>query len=411
MEIKEKLRTEYKQRSMTFTESYRKDADKAISDAVCASDIYENSSTVFIYISLLDEVSTLAIIEDAIAKGKTVCAPVILPDRIMEARRITGTGDLAQGMMQPKFTEPKQSCEVIPPEEIDLVLAPCITCDPYGNRLGYGGGYYDRYLKRLRDDARIIVLTRDRQLAMSLPKNSNDVAADFIATESGIKRSYGEKRKDRLQSTNVFLAATNNPHKIDELRAVLAPLGIEVKSYSDAGVTEFSVEETGSTFEENARLKASELYRLTGMPTISDDSGLEVDALDGAPGVYSARFSGPDADDKKNNEHLLNLIADVPDAERTARFVSVITAFLADGSIVSARGECEGRVAFAPSGRGGFGYDPLFIPDEYSANGLSFADITAEQKNQISHRARALEVFYKQLVDSRALTGDSDDKC
>ena len=128
--------------------------------------------------------------------------------------------------------------------------------------------------------------------------------------------------------------------------------------------------------------------KLTGMPAIADDSGLMVDALDGAPGVYSARFAGDESDDEKNNNKLLVLMENVPDEKRTAKFVSVITLLFPDGEKIVARGECPGHVLWARRGTGGFGYDPLFLPDEST---LTFAEMGSEEKNTLSHRARALE--------------------
>jgi len=198
----------------------------------------------------------------------------------------------------------------------------------------------------------------------------------------------------------VFTVATNNQNKVIEIRAMLKPLDIEVLTPAEAGVTEFIAEETGKTFEENAIIKANACSKITGKVSIADDSGLEVLALDGAPGVYSARFSGTGATDKKNNELLLEKLKNVPAAERTASFVSVIAAVLDNGDIITARGECRGKIAFKPSGKGGFGYDPLFIPDEYAEPAKSFADISPEEKNSISHRAKALQAFYEKLKES-----------
>ncbi|MDI9491367.1 MAG: non-canonical purine NTP pyrophosphatase, partial [Bacillota bacterium] len=129
------------------------------------------------------------------------------------------------------------------------------------------------------------------------------------------------------------------------------------------------------------------ICHLSGLPAIADDSGLAVDALGGAPGVYSARYAGPEADDQANNAKLIAALADVPKAGRTGRYVSVITLAYPDGRLLTARGECTGTLLTAPRGTGGFGYDPLFVPDGTT---LTFAEMSAEQKNRISHRARAL---------------------
>ena len=133
-----------------------------------------------------------------------------------------------------------------------------------------------------------------------------------------------------------------------------------------------------------------------GQPTIADDSGLMVDYLGGAPGVYSARFAGEDGNDAKNNEKLMFLLQDVPAAEKTAQFVSVITLAFPDGRVIVARGECPGRIIAEPAGENGFGYDPLFVPDGYDR---TFAQLTAEEKNQISHRANALKELERQLKE------------
>jgi XTP/dITP diphosphohydrolase len=212
---------------------------------------------------------------------------------------------------------------------------------------------------------------------------------------------------ERLKTKLTLAAATGNLHKIEEITAVLAPLGVCVLSAEAAGVPDFDPEETEDTFEGNSLLKAKALLDMTGLPSIADDSGLEVDALGGAPGVLSARFAGEsdhggEVSGMHNNQLLLRLLADVPDEARAARFVCVITALWPDGRKIVARGECPGHIARGASGSGGFGYDPLFVPDEYAEEGLSFADIPAEQKNRISHRARALAAFSEEL---RRMTG------
>jgi XTP/dITP diphosphohydrolase len=207
---------------------------------------------------------------------------------------------------------------------------------------------------------------------------------------------------ERLKTKLTLAAATGNLHKIEEITAVLAPLGVSVLSRDEAGAPDFDPEETEDTFEGNSLLKAEALLSMTGLPSLADDSGLEVDALGGAPGVLSARFAGQsdhggEVSGLRNNQRLLRLLAYVPDEARTARFVCVITALWPDGRKIVARGECPGRISREASGSGGFGYDPLFVPDEYAEEGLSFADISAEQKNRISHRARALTAFSEEL--------------
>lgn len=189
-----------------------------------------------------------------------------------------------------------------------------------------------------------------------------------------------------------FLIATHNMKKQAELQRILEPLGINVLTAEMAGKILSDVEETGSTFEENAYLKASSGCRESGMVCVADDSGLAVDALDGAPGVYSARFAGEHGNDKKNNEKLLELLKDVPEKNRTARFVSAVCCCFPDGSQLTVRGECEGRIAFEPHGEGGFGYDPLFLVGE-----KTFGELTAEEKDKISHRGNALRKLAREL--------------
>lgn len=190
-----------------------------------------------------------------------------------------------------------------------------------------------------------------------------------------------------------FVLASKNKKKLVEMNAILSQLGIEVCSEADAGV-DVEVEETGSTFEENSLLKARAVMEASGLPAVADDSGLCVDALNGAPGVYSARYGGPELDDTGRCRLLLeNLRGQSP---RTARFVSVITCCFPNGDVLTARGECPGTIAFAPMGEGGFGYDPVFFLPEKKK---TFAQLTAEEKNAISHRGRALETFRARLEE------------
>ena len=191
-----------------------------------------------------------------------------------------------------------------------------------------------------------------------------------------------------------LVAATGNPHKLREIRQITELFGIRIISKEEAGAGDLDVEETGTTFEENSRIKAESIMKATGFSAIADDSGLEVRALDGAPGVWSARFSGEGATDESNNRKLLRLMEEVPDDQRQACFVSVITLCFHNGDVLTARGECPGRVLREPAGNGGFGYDPLFLPDGYDE---TFAQLSEEQKNTMSHRARALAVLGKQL--------------
>lgn len=188
-----------------------------------------------------------------------------------------------------------------------------------------------------------------------------------------------------------LVLASQNPKKLEELGDILSHMGVEVCLQSELGVS-VEVEETGTTFEENSLLKARAVMEATGMPAVADDSGLCVDALNGAPGVYSARYGGEGLDDTARYRLLLeNMRGQSP---RTARFVSVITCCFPNGDVITARGECEGTIAFAPIGAGGFGYDPVFFLPELKK---TFAQLSPEEKNAISHRGKALVVFRGKL--------------
>lgn len=194
-----------------------------------------------------------------------------------------------------------------------------------------------------------------------------------------------------------IVAATGNKHKIEEIESITKKFGMNVITKAEAGVGDLEVEETGTTFEENSLIKAEAIMKATGMPAIADDSGLEADALNGAPGVYSARFSGEGATDESNNAKLLKLMENIPDDKRSARFVSVVTLCFPDGTVVAARGECPGTLRRSPRGDGGFGYDPLFVPVGYDK---TYAEISAEEKNIISHRAKALGILRMKLKET-----------
>ena len=185
-----------------------------------------------------------------------------------------------------------------------------------------------------------------------------------------------------------IIFATGNEGKMKEIRMILADLGVPVLSMKEAGVSADIVED-GKTFEENAAIKAETIRDLTGAIVLADDSGLMVDALSGAPGVYSARY-GHKNSDAERIEYLLANMKDVPAGARTAKFVCVITCLWPDGRKIVARGECPGEILFAPKGQGGFGYDPVFYLPE---RGKTYAELAAEEKNAISHRARALQEF------------------
>ena len=190
--------------------------------------------------------------------------------------------------------------------------------------------------------------------------------------------------------------ATNNAHKLEEIRAILGDSFDQLLSLEDLGI-DVEVEETGATLEENALIKARAILSLANIPTLADDTGLMVDALDGAPGVYSARYAGEHGNDEKNNELLLKNLSDIPMDKRTARFVSTVCCCFPDGRHMTVRGECEGKIAFEPAGEGGFGYDPLFLPDEFP--GKTMAQLTAEEKDSISHRGKALRLLAKKLEE------------
>lgn len=195
-----------------------------------------------------------------------------------------------------------------------------------------------------------------------------------------------------------IVAASQNRHKIKEIEAITRAFGMEIVSRDEAGVPDLEIEENGRTFEENSFIKANEIMKLCGQITIADDSGLEVDCLDGAPGVYSARFAGENATDRENNEKLKALIQQVPYEKRTGRFVSVITIVYPDGEKLAARGEVEGHIVLEEKGENGFGYDPLFVPLGHQ---ITFGEFDPEEKNKISHRANALEKL-RQLLEERA---------
>lgn len=193
-----------------------------------------------------------------------------------------------------------------------------------------------------------------------------------------------------------IIAASSNAHKIKEIQAIMGKFGMEVVSRKDAGIPDFEIEEDGETFEENSYKKAYEIVKVCGEITVADDSGLMVDYLGGAPGVYSARFAGEECDDNKNNEKLIKLLNGLSAEDRKAKFVSVITLVYPGGETLVARGECPGRIIEAPTGENGFGYDPLFVPDGYEK---TFAQLSEEEKNEISHRAKALEVLEGLLLE------------
>lgn len=189
-----------------------------------------------------------------------------------------------------------------------------------------------------------------------------------------------------------FILATNNMKKLAEMQRILSPLGINVVTAKMLGITLEEVEEDGDTFEANAKIKALNACRATNMPAIADDSGICVDYLDGAPGIFSARFSGEHGNDEKNNDLLLEKLSGVPMEKRKAHYACAICCVFPDGKEITVRGECHGYIGFERDGNEGFGYDPLFL-----INGKSFGKYTAEEKDKISHRGNALRLLTQEL--------------
>jgi len=190
-----------------------------------------------------------------------------------------------------------------------------------------------------------------------------------------------------------FVIATHNAHKLIELQRILEPLGIEGVTDRDLGLELPEVEETGTTFAENAYLKAASACKATGLPAIADDSGLVVDALGGRPGVYSARYGGEEATDDDRNLLLLGEMKDVPKSERSARFVASVCCVFPNGDVLRAEGTFEGEIGFAPAGENGFGYDPIFVVGDRTS-----AEMSPAEKDALSHRGNALRVFSKDLA-------------
>ena len=194
-----------------------------------------------------------------------------------------------------------------------------------------------------------------------------------------------------------IVLASKNPHKLVEISKITEKFGFELVLQSELGI-DIDVEETGTTFEENSLLKAEAVMKATGLPALADDSGIAVDALNGEPGIYSARYGFDESLDDwgrlllllKNTEH-------VPDGQRQAQFVCVITLVTPDGQVIQARGEIHGELLREPHGENGFGYDPIFY---YPPYGMTTAEMSAEDKNKVSHRGNALKVFYEKLKEA-----------
>lgn len=192
---------------------------------------------------------------------------------------------------------------------------------------------------------------------------------------------------------NKIIFATSNGGKMREIREILKDLGMEILSMKDAGA-DVDIVEDGDSFEANAMIKAKAVWEKTGGIVLADDSGLEVDYLNGEPGIYSARYMGENTSYEIKNWNLIHRLNGVAEERRTARFVCVIAAVLPDGRTLTTRGAMEGRIAHEPAGDGGFGYDPILMLPEY---GKTSAEITMEEKNKISHRGKALEAMKERL--------------
>ena len=199
-----------------------------------------------------------------------------------------------------------------------------------------------------------------------------------------------------------FIIATNNKKKLVELERILKPLGIEAVSAKDAGIVLDEVEETGTKFSENALLKAQAAFEKTGMPAVADDSGISVDALDGRPGVFSARYC-PELckTDEERTQRILDEMKDVPEGKRGAHYTCAICCILPDGSKIEVEETCEGTIGYEFIGEGGFGYDPIFFFGD-----KTFAQISAEEKDKVSHRGKALRKFSQALSDYLNKQGD-----
>lgn len=193
---------------------------------------------------------------------------------------------------------------------------------------------------------------------------------------------------------NDIVISTGNAHKLEEIGVILKDLDYNIHSLKDVNLDNLDIEENGKTFEHNALIKARTVAKLTNMITISDDSGLEVDAIGKKPGIYSARYAGENATDEENREKLLKALKNTPISHRTGRFVCCIAVVFPDGKEFVVRGTCEGTIAFEEKGKNGFGYDSLFIVDKYNK---TFAELPSTVKNAISHRARALDLMKEEL--------------
>lgn len=200
-----------------------------------------------------------------------------------------------------------------------------------------------------------------------------------------------DRRKDNMAGRIIF--ATGNAGKIKEINMIMQDMGMQVVSMKDAGII-IDIEENGTTYEENAMLKARAVAAYTDDIVMADDSGLEIDYLNKEPGVYSARYMGEDTSYRIKNANLIERLAGVPDEKRTARFVCAIAAVLPDGTVLHTRATIEGRIGYEERGENGFGFDPIFYVPEF---GKTTAELSEEEKNQVSHRGKALELMKEEL--------------
>lgn len=194
-----------------------------------------------------------------------------------------------------------------------------------------------------------------------------------------------------------IIFATKNQGKLKEIKQIMQDTNFEIISMSEAGIN-IEIEETGTTFEENSIIKATAVMKESGLPALADDSGLEIDYLDKAPGVYSSRYMGEDTPYDIKNNRILELLKDVSKDQRTARFVSVIAAVFPDNTTITTKGTIEGIIGYKQAGENGFGYDPIFFVPEYN---MTTAQMSIEQKNEISHRGKALKLMKNKLLTMR----------
>ena len=197
-----------------------------------------------------------------------------------------------------------------------------------------------------------------------------------------------------------IIVATGNEGKMDEIRQILGKENIIFSSLKDENLQDIEIVEDGATFEENAIIKARKICEITGQMVLADDSGLEVDYLGKAPGIYSARYMGEDTPYSVKNQHIIDLLEGVPEEQRTARFVCVIACVFPDGHTITTEGIVEGQIGYEEKGTNGFGYDPIFYVPEF---GCTTSELLPEEKNRISHRGKALLAMYNELMRERVL--------